>query len=475
MAVATSVGASPENALVTVEQEWAEVGRPPLTSAQREFVLGILGPLVKDQLRGSRVLEGPAGTGKTTTLLALIQAAYLLDLEVAVAAPTHKAASVLREKLDEARETHQGLPEPVTLHSLLCLKPQKSYHGEPETYRQTKQPRLGHIDLLLVDECSMVGADLLNYIEQAAAMFVVPVLFAGDPHQLQPVNEKGLSKTFFAGEKTSLDEVLRHDGAVLNLATRIRTLGYVPQVMPGSGGGTKVEVYDSMEELEAAWLWALEKSERRGAVRETMMLCWTNSNRRKYNDMARTRLYGERASRFRVGDIVVTLGAIERDNQLLHMNNEDLQLADVELIPEHAPVAALGADLTFKVWKLQTTVGTIIYVLDDSEVERHKKCLKNIATLIKKESDKAKESRDRKALEEVKQAWVSHYFPLKEVYAEVDFRYAMTVHKSQGSTYNNVFICNDYIKSAGEAKQLLYVAVTRAAKEVHHIDNRYKP
>lgn len=476
MATAVSSGSvlSPVGALNQVEAGWKEEGRPPLTSAQREFVLGLLEPLYGEGIRGARVLEGPAGTGKTTTLLALIQAAHLLDIEVGVAAPTHKACSVLREKLLEAGENQQGLPEPVTLHSLLCLKPQRSVYGEPETFRQSKQPRLGHLDLLIVDECSMVGVDLLRYIQESAAMFALPVLFAGDPHQLRPVGERGLSKTFEAGPKTSLTEVLRHDGAVLNLATRVRSMNYVPQVIPGSGGGSVVEVYDTMEDLEDVWLKSVLEAESRDAIRDTMMVCWENKNRRMYNNMARTFIHGELAPRFMNGDVVVTLTAIERDGRLIHMNNEDLQIRDAQLVDEYQPVPVLGDEATFSAWKLTTTVGSILYVLDDSDALRHRKMVKTLGVNIKAAGEAAKKTNSTSALREVKDAWSSLYFPLKEAFVEVDFRYALTVHKSQGSTYNKVFVCNDYMKSRDEAKQLLYVAVTRAAKEVHHIDNRLR-
>jgi exodeoxyribonuclease-5 len=476
MAIASTprTGVSPEAALNRVEEEWKGEGRFPLTSDQRAFVLGVLDPLLPSRLRGSVVLEGPAGTGKTTTLLGLIQAAYLLDLEVAVAAPTHKAASVLRDKLEEARAQHSGLPEPGTLHSLLCLKPQRSVYGEPETFRQSRPPRLGHLDLLIVDECSMIGADLLKYIQEAAATFALPVLFAGDPYQLRPVNERGLSKTFEAGPKTVLTEVLRHDGAVLNLATRVRTLNYVPQIVPGSGGGSLVEVYSSLPELEEAWLKAVMEAEGKGAIRETMMVCWKNKNRRKYNEMARLKIYGEGAPKFMEGDVVVTLSAIERDNQLIHMNNEDLVISTTELLEEYFPVPALGEESAFKTWRLTTTSGTVLYVLDDTETERQRRMLKTLGNGIKLEAEKAKELKDNKTLRDVKEAWARLYFPLKEAFAEVDFRYALTVHKSQGSTYNKVFISDDYMQSRDEAKQLLYVAVTRAAKEVHHLDNRLR-
>jgi ATP-dependent exoDNAse (exonuclease V) alpha subunit len=50
--------------------------------------------------------------------------------------------------------------------------------------------------------------------------------------------------------------------------------------------------------------------------------------------------------------------------------------------------------------------------------------------------------------------------------------WAITIHKSQGSTFRYVYVNDDYRKARDQQQQLMYVAVTRAAREVHHLDTR---
>jgi hypothetical protein len=76
------------------------------------------------------------------------------------------------------------------------------------------------------------------------------------------------------------------------------------------------------------------------------------------------------------------------------------------------------------------------------------------------------------------QAW-SEFYQIKNEWADLRPVHAQTVHKSQGSTYQKVFIdVADISKNNKwyEVARLMYVAVTRAACEVHlfgDLPNRY--
>ena len=473
-------------ALDQIEEIAEEFGQPRLTQVQREFVLDILKPLITNDLKSFVTLEGAAGCGKTVTLVGLILAAHQLDLSVAIAAPTHKAASVLRRKLDKFRDSFPGLAEPTTLHSLLRLKPAKPVPGQPETFKQSGRLNLGEFDLILVDECSMVGSDLLQYIINAARDFSLPVVFSGDPHQLRPVNEKGKSQTFNAKIKYELTEVLRHDGAILNLATRIRTLKFIPQIGPDTGGGSVVHTYKTVEDLQTQWIRTLTEANAKGHADDVAMLCWTNANRRAFNDTARKALFGDDVPRFKSGDSVVTLAPLERDNKLVYANNQDLTIVTAEFEPAIQPVEAV--DVTFAGWSLTLQDGNTIFALDDSELARFKLVLRNLANSIKSELASTTQALEelkldkpndyytiknlRESAETARGKWGSQYFPLSGFFANVDFRYAQTIHKSQGSQYGEVFVNNDYLRSSNEDVQLLYVAVTRAEKAVHHLHTR---
>jgi exodeoxyribonuclease-5 len=473
-------------ALDAVEQIAEEFGQPRLTATQRKFVLDVLNPLVTNELKGFITLEGAAGCGKTVTLVTLILAAYQLDLSVAIVAPTHKAASVLRRKLDKFIKRFPGLPEPGTLHSLLRLKPAKVAPGQPETFKQTGNLNLSAFDLILVDECSMVGKELLKYIVEAARAYSLPVVFSGDPHQLQPVNERGKSQTFNVKVKYELNEILRHDGAILNLATRIRTLRFIPQIGPDKSGGSSVHTYRTISELQTQWIQTLKTANDAGHADDVAMLCWTNANRRMFNDTARKALYGDDVPRFMEEDSVVTLSPLERDNKIWYANNEDMTIKTAVHESSIKPVEAL--DLTFSGWALTLTDGNTIFVLDDSELPRFKTITRNLVNSIKTEvtkhtkvleelkldkpEDYSTINRARAAVEAARRRWATEYFPLNGFFANVDFRYAQTIHKSQGSQYGDVFINDDYLRSSSEDVQLLYVAVTRAETTVHHLHTK---
>lgn len=462
-----------------VQHLWQKHTGFELTSRQTKTIESVLGGV---DSADRAVIEGPAGTGKSTLMAALIVEAVHQGVEVQIAAPTHKAAKVLGRLLSDW-ENRLGvmLPEPVTIHSLLKLVPVKGRPGQPETLRQKGTPDLGGCDLLIVDECSMIGKDLYTYIVDAAEDAGIALLFTGDSCQLQPVNEYRVSPTFTTGTRYVLNEVLRHDGAVLKLATRARKLKQ-PQVLPDAGGSTEVRTYAQVGQLKKAWLEQVEQAHELG-VEAPVMLCWTNDNRRTFNREARQRIHGVDVPDFMQGDRLVTLSAYMVGDRVVIHNNVDLTVIGAEFVEAFKPVEALPN--TYAAWKLKLREFEDVAVLADSSRLDHKRDLRAMGEAIKKELKDAEakvkslidrgvraghvdlvQAQDERDL--IHQRWRTEYFPLKEAFIDVDFNYACTIHKSQGSTYQDVFIWNDYVKSS-ERKELLYVAVTRAAKSVHHL------
>ena len=59
-----------------------------------------------------------------------------------------------------------------------------------------------------------------------------------------------------------------------------------------------------------------------------------------------------------------------------------------------------------------------------------------------------------------------------EKYADVKYNYALTVHKAQGSTFENAIVINcdiSRIKDTLERNKLLYTAITRARNKLFMI------
>ncbi len=138
---------------------------------------------------GLRVLSGYAGTGKTWLAAHLIEAACTKGLRVAVCAPTHKAVSVMTAKL--ARHVRAKVWS-GTLHALLGLKLRETHEGVMRVTldRYSKTLYFESYDLVFIDESSMVGPELLSYIQRFAQGARTRVVYIGDPGQLLPVEEK---------------------------------------------------------------------------------------------------------------------------------------------------------------------------------------------------------------------------------------------------------------------------------------------
>ncbi len=144
--------------------------------------------LANEFLRSTGVnifLTGKAGTGKTTFLRSAVQQS---DKRVVVAAPTGVAAINARG---------------VTLHSLFQLPfgpniPGAKQHGGDFAFRKIGKKKLSlirSIELLVIDEISMVRCDLLDAVDETlrrirrsnAPFGGVQLLMIGDVEQLSPI------------------------------------------------------------------------------------------------------------------------------------------------------------------------------------------------------------------------------------------------------------------------------------------------
>ena len=132
--------------------------------------------------RGNNVLLlGDAGTGKTETVKKMISSAQAAGKNVAVTASTGIAASLL--------------PSGRTIHSFLRAYPGMDLR---HAHYSEKSENLADVDVLVIDEISMLGKQFIPYLYQClqAAKQHIQLIIVGDFFQLPPVHDDYAFKSY---------------------------------------------------------------------------------------------------------------------------------------------------------------------------------------------------------------------------------------------------------------------------------------
>lgn len=166
------------------------------------------------------VLTGGPGTGKTTTVRALIQILKAKRKTFKLAAPTGRAAKRLSEATGETAQT---------LHRLLEFKP---FEGN-KFLRDRDNPL--DADVIIVDELSMIDLLLMNALLKAIDLGS-HVLFIGDPDQLPSVGAGSVLRDLIASQfvpVVALDVIFRQaeSSLIITNAHRINQ-GEMPHFTP---------------------------------------------------------------------------------------------------------------------------------------------------------------------------------------------------------------------------------------------------
>lgn len=393
------------------------------------------------------LLTGYAGTGKTTLLQALIK--HLRDQgdrrKIVFTAFSNKATKVLERM---ATQWELGV-DCMTCCKLLGLRPDI----DPKTGTQIFKPdsdsedHFDRYDLVVVDEASMINEEMWHLLTAAVSFLYrrTQLLFVGDIAQLPPVNEAESLVFKQIHDRSDLTEVVRYGGAIGVLAESIRrdlTRTALPQWNSDTNGDRTEGVFVvPRQEWHKLLVRAFQSDAYRADPDYVRAVAYTNRRVDTLNNMIRAAIYGEKMPRFVEGErLVASSPYIVGDSMLLQTSSE-CEVLEV----------ATGLQGEWQVWFLR--------VLTDEGYERSLTVLHELSqpTFARLLDAYATEKR-----------W-QEFWDLKMLFANLNYAYCLTIHKAQGSTFQNVFVDvpNTLInRNIRERNQLLYVAVTRAAKRL---------
>ena len=286
--------------------------RPTLKADQREMIRRLL-----TNPEGVAVVIGEAGTGKTFAIVAAAEGWVQAGTELRAAAPTWRAANVMRD---------EGLPA-ISIASLLVELGRAEHEGGEG---------LAPGSVLLIDEAGMVDSATLARLVSHAKAAEAKLVLLGDPEQLGEIEAGGLFRAIAdRTEPVRLDEVIRHEYELdREAAKRIRD-GEGRKALSLYRSSERVIVAPDAEARREAMVADWHRSFERGE--DAVMIAKRNVEVAKLNAMAREvrkqagKLGGEEievgGQLFAAGDQVITR---VNDRQADIYNRERWRIAEVD-------------------------------------------------------------------------------------------------------------------------------------------------
>lgn len=437
-------------------------------------------------------LSGYAGTGKSTIIG--IFSKWLNNRigrgNIVYTAPTHRANVITKQNNPSANV--------YTLSALFGFTPDTDEAMERESldlndlkFRAKNQMKYEPGQLIIIDEASMVQDGLYEYVQEIIAKYDGSVIYVGDSAQLRPVKSDHISKVFTSDgvPQITLTKVERTgDNPILKEATRIRQgegLSYQTDINDKGQG----VLYTSNDTVINENLKQIISSEEFNAdPLHFRVITATNAAAATYNSKIRSLRYGKFAKPFVKGDILMGYSNKLRkpDGSYRLINSMDYIVQNVR--DTTVKFRTDKGTIEFKAFNLsiRPVGGTImndfqLTVIDKNEpdskifeIVEYKDRLFKMAKEAK-QNGQISRSRDLNQMAYSVDNELNITKNLKDnqgrlkIRKAIDYGYAQTVWKSQGSTYSKVLILSNEIDTFGYGRdvmqlrnELRYVAVSRA-------------
>ena len=399
-------------------------------------------------------ITGRAGTGKTTDLSYLVDYCHGQEIDCTVAAFTHKACEVLASKLMPGTDI-------ITLHKFLNKRPTINGNATNKKYisSNAKVGDSKETTILFIDEYSMVGErDLMDLREND-----IKIVWLGDPYQLPPVGDVA------AVSPSGAYQVVLHE---IKRQAKDNPLGQTLEQLVGFIEGKPITpLLENANFLRGRDL-AMEQGD--------IILAYTNERVQELN--ARIQSYTKPIE----NDMVFSpttrhhykfLGWTSKPTQIELPFGDPLTLGSkyktLEYLIKNRTKFAILEDLDGEIVTMAAVFGHYDYKMKLEELKGAAAETNRVIETDFKGHKAAAWSAQNKGHILAKRrakAW-RDFLSFNDSAVCIDFTHAMTVHKSQGSTYETVLVDTDDLHKAAYFSmktylQLMYVALSRASKKV---------
>lgn len=445
------------------------------TSEQHSLIQGLQEFVQTNGGHNLLLINGYAGTGKTSVLAAFLKAMKSIRVRTKIMAPTGRAAKVISVKSGQ---------DAFTIHKMIYRRKSKVDLTSPLSLNVN----LHKNTVFVVDEASMIGdytmtndgsissrnllEDLFEFVFAGAGC---KLILLGDVGQLPPVgsdyspalNPEYLKSHFptLSISYFSLQDVVRQskDSGILSTATLLRSIESIDEL--------KIEPNNDLIRLEGSELQEeLEDAYNKVGSDETIIITRSNKRANLYNQQIRARIlwFEEELCS---GDILMVV-----KNNYFWMGDESKMgfIANGELL------------VVKRILKYEELYGFRFARISGVFVDYPELGEQELLLLMESlsvEGASIPRARIRELFFEVEKDYVHHRAKKQRYEAilanpyfnalQVKYAYAVTCHKSQGGQWSRVFIDQGFVPEDQKGKDYfrwLYTAITRGTEKVYLVN-----
>lgn len=468
-------------------------------------------------------LMGYAGTGKTFVISKVVKDFIINNKmdHVFVCAPTHKALNVIESYLKsnfDSKEKQSSLSKLsfMTIHKLLEFKPviiAKDGSKMFKSHRESKFLKQMENKLIIIDECSMISKEMVNELKKYIELYPIKIIFIGDRKQLPPVGESESLIFKNIPDKYEfhilLDEIMRTKYQdIKEVCSIIRNWDQKDKLftslVPIHNKKSKVKSFklyrSNSNYTETSWFKKFINCLNCNDI--PIILTWKNIISDEYNKLIRKYVHkSSNIDNYIIGDYAMFnnyySSPVDGTNfytsdmiKILEIDIEEKMLFEWEKLLIEKPNSPIDESYNVIVNKIINLKNK--FKVDILTVERiHSdiiSILHNdtyiIQTIHRDDLDAYHQLlNDTKKYIEIffkkyksetltNKLWDIYHKKLINPYAEINFGYSITVYKSQGSTFETVFVDIEDINSLRDMDELqkaLYTAAGRASSDLGFI------
>ena len=416
----------------------------------------------------SMTLSGYAGTGKTSLMEIIAKKGIKQHRPVVFCATTNKAAAVLNERVSKA-----GF-KAATLNKVFGISVEVDSNSSTYNARNLvnvlKDADITPGTTVVIDEASMINEENYGILNNIAKRNSLKIIYVGDEAQLAPVGEDKISKVFRNGD----GKVIRltwvertDDNAILKEATDLRNGNPLSGISSFNGKGEGVAYIspnhqDEINNVVANYVKGLKHDPNYFRI-----LAFTNKTVSAYNNQVRE-LLGYTSPSPNVGEPMTgyaNWGYDWKTKSYRFINSESYKVSKVD--KPHTIQTHLSDGTAITMEAIPLTLEDSLGNIDTFDFIDIKSNLSNLQAAIQLANEKkmlwaeAKHAVGRDAKAKIYQRinFIDNFLFVNDNIEDsnhnllqaktIDFGYAMTVHKSQGSTFTNVLIDDVDISRAG--------------------------